>query len=212
MSEKYPLSWPTGWRRTTNRKMANFSRQTHKYENGQKMFTGHRNLSVSEANERVLRELRAMGARDVLVSTNLELTTFGLPRSNQRNPSDPGVAVYWEIRKKAQCIAVDQYTTVADNLAAVAASLQALRSIERHGGAQIMERAFQGFAQLPEHSGQNWRQILGFSEDDRPNPSLVEERFRTCARKMHPDAGGTHEEMSRLTSARRDALAELATA
>ncbi|KVD37855.1 hypothetical protein WJ41_22830 [Burkholderia ubonensis] len=60
-----------------------------------------------------------------------------------------GVAVYWETRAGARRVmAIDQYTRVADNLAAVAATLDAMRAIERHGGARILERAFTGFAAL----------------------------------------------------------------
>src|SRR6266404_3433093 len=123
MAERYPLSWPAGWKRTVNREQARFKRQTHSYENGQKMRTGSRELSVSEANDRVLKELRTMGTFDALISTNLMLTSFGTPRSNQREPKDPGVAVYWEQKGKPQCMAIDQYDRVADNLAAIAASL-----------------------------------------------------------------------------------------
>jgi len=46
-------------------------------------------------------------------------------------------------------MAIDIYDTVAGNLAAVAATLDAMRAIERHGGAQILKRAFQGFKALP---------------------------------------------------------------
>src|ERR1700747_2982171 len=131
MAERYPLSWPAGWKRTVDREEARFHRETHVYQDGVKRRTGSRELSVSESNDRVLRELRAMGVYDSLISTNVKLTTFGTPKSGQREPEDPGVAVYWEQKGKPQCMAIDQYDRVADNLAAIAASLAALRAIER---------------------------------------------------------------------------------
>src|SRR5271168_1264112 len=61
---KYPLCWPAGWKRTVNRERARFKKQTHAIQNGQRMWTGSRGLSVSEANERVVKELRAMWVPD----------------------------------------------------------------------------------------------------------------------------------------------------
>src|SRR6266850_3151352 len=209
MAERYPLSWPAGWKRTVNREEARFRRETHVYSDGVKQRTGARELSVSEANDRVLRELRAMGVYDSMISTNLTLTTFGTPRSNQKEPQDPGVAVYWEQKGKPQCMAIDQYDRVADNLAAIAASLGALRAIKRHGGAQIMERAFLGFAQLPAETGKPWRDVLQFHPTAKQTLGQLEERYRAVAAKRHPDAGGSVESFHELTAARDSALREI---
>jgi hypothetical protein len=91
------------------------------------------------------------------------LRNDGLPLSKQREPEDPGVAVYWKTDGKSLVIAADCYTKIADNLAAVAATLDAMRAIERHGGAAILERAFTGFTALPAPmTGQKpWRDVLG---------------------------------------------------
>lgn len=79
----------------------------------------------------------------------------GFPRSGQSEPSDGGVAVYWLTSTgETKCIAIDRYDRVADNLAAVAATLDAMRAIERHGGAtgamcstqQTRRAAIAGFA------------------------------------------------------------------
>jgi hypothetical protein len=209
MAERYPLSWPAGWKRTVNRDRANFSRETHSYVNGVRQRVGRRELSVSEAAERVHKELRAMSVADFVVSTNLTLTTFGTPRSGQREPTDPGVAVYWEKRGKPQCMAIDQYDRVADNLAAVAASLGALRSIERHGGAQIMERAFIGFAALPASTQRPWREVLGFSSAVNPDGDMVQAAFIRLAKQRHSDHGGSDSAMAELNIARDAALREI---
>lgn len=206
---RFPLSWPTGWKRTKNRQEARFSRKTHGVnQEGKRYTSGSRELSVSEATERAIRELNAMNARNILISTNLQLTTYGVPRSNQRAPEDPGVAIYWERNGKPQCMAIDQYDRVADNLAAVAVSLQGLRAVERHGGAQIMERAFIGFAQLPESTGRHWREVLGIS--GLPSVHIIETAFRELARERHPDyQSGSHIGMAELNAAREAALREL---
>jgi hypothetical protein len=106
-------------------------------------------------------------------------------------------------------MAIDLYDRVADNLAAIAASLEALRAIERHGGAQIMERAFLGFAQLPA-STKPWRVILQIPDDAEVTEAYVTERFRTMAAIAHPDKRtGSHLVMAELNAARAAALAEL---
>lgn len=199
----YPLSWPDGWARVPSykRKSATFSRY------------GDR-LTIQSGLNRVLQQLELMGIRkdDILVSTNVPTRLDGLPRSDQRKPSDPGVAVYWRKKQDApmQCMAIDIYDEVADNLGAVAATLAALRAIERHGGAQVQERSFRGFTALP--GGQrSWREVMdipaGFVTKE-----VVEERFRCLARKLHPDVGGSESAMAELNVAREEALKEIAAA
>lgn len=156
---KYPLTWPTGWKRTEayRRADAAFSK-------------AGRPLSVYDGTTRLLAELRRFGVResDVIISTNVKLRQDGLPLSNQSEPQDSGAAVYWKRGGKNQVMATDRYTKVADNLAALAATLDAMRAIERHGGAVILERAFLGFTALPEPKG--WRSVLAIPDGVDVNP------------------------------------------
>lgn len=187
----HPLSWPHGWVRTPDneRQRARFSSQGSRWSSRYR-----RELSVALAIERVLDELRALGVPrgEAIISTNMELRNNGLPRSSQRPPDDPGVAVYWSHGdgREPRCMAVDQYDRVADNLAAIAATLSAMRAIERHGGAEILNRAFTGFAALPAPAGGgfSWWEELGV----QPTASADEIRaaYRALARKHHPDAPG----------------------
>lgn len=212
MSEKprYPLSWPEGWKRTTSRKAAQFG--VAGTVSGQFSRTDKKKLSVENAFDRLERELDAFDikADTVIVSTNLKLNMRGVPAGNVGEPSDPGVAVYWTRNGKAQCMAIDVYTRVADNLAAVAASLSAMRAIERHGGAQILERAFIGFAQITARRGRPWREVLGFKADATPSAETVDDFFKTAARRVHSDHhGGNDEKMIELNEARAEAIREL---
>jgi hypothetical protein len=214
MAERYPLSWPAGWRRTVIRAEARFARETHSIVDGVRRRTGRRELSVSESHDRVLRELRAMGVYDSVISTNLKLTSFGTPRSKQSEPKDPGAAVYWEKGGKPQCMAIDQYDRVADNLAAIAASLEALRAIERHGGAQIMERAFLGFAALPASVSKPWREVFGLQKTfivplGEHGRAVIEDLFRSLAKTRHPDRGGDQVLFQEIVEAREAAVREL---
>lgn len=193
----YPLSWPAGWKRTPAhaRRRALFNAQSKvygRYPNGDTYaHTRKRDLTVSDALNRVLDELRALGVERsaVILSTNLLLRNDGEPRSGQREPDDPGAAIYWT-RTKAEgqrCMAIDQYDRVADNLAAIAATLGAMRAIERHGGAEILDRAFTGFAALPapENAPTGWWSVLGVERTATMDE--IRTAYRTLAKKYHPD-------------------------
>lgn len=210
----YPLAWPTGWPRTPSyrRKSASFGKGDSTYRDGVR-YTSRRALTVFDGVERVLVELSRMGIdrQDVVISTNVPTRLDGLPRSGEARPEDPGVAVYWQEAIGARRVmAIDIYTEVADNLAAVAATLEAMRAIERHGGAQILERAFTGFAALPEPGkSKHWRDIFGFGTlaATRKDVDLV---YRRLASAAHPDRGGTNEQMAELNRARDQAYEECA--
>jgi hypothetical protein len=198
----FPLTWPVGWKRCTSRTRAKFGRAgagRRPPEQGGG-YDGKKSLTIEQATRRVLDELKRFGIPDwnIIVSTNLELRNDGLPRSNQRAPIDPGAAVYWKRGKEERCMAIDRYDRVADNLAAIAATLNAMRAIERHGGAAILDRAFTGFAALaaPEQPFE----VLGVGA--HASKEEVERAFRLLASKHHPDRGGDEETMARINRAR----------
>lgn len=216
MSERkaFPLSWPDGWKRTASmsRTHAHFGKtDTFQSQQGQSTYAGKKRLSVSDAVERLLDQFRRMGVPDwnVIVSTNVPLRLDGMPRSD-KEPADPGAAVYWkkDDKQAMRCMAIDRYTRVADNLAAIAATLEAMRAIERHGGGTILERAFLGFAALPERATQHWREVLGI--EGTPTPQLIEDRFRALAQVHHPDKGGDRNKFEEIVQARDAARLELA--
>lgn len=207
MIAAYPLQWPDGWPRTK------YHMRTHGRFSTSRNSTRSmkQDLSVADGVERVLLELSrfGIGRDDIVISTNLKTRLDGLPRSDQKAPEDPGVAVYWETRKGGRKVmAVDQYLKVADNLAAVAATLDAMRAIERHGGAQILDRAFTGFTALPPPTTRTWREIIGVPPSVRDMPS-VRIAYRRRASEVHPDKGGTHEAMTELNVALAAAEKEL---
>jgi hypothetical protein len=151
---------------------------------------------------------------NVIISSNVAVRRDGLPYSNQREPGDSGVAVYFRSRtskpSEEKCIAVDRYDRVADNLAAIAATIDAMRAIERHGGAEILERAFTGFTALPPpmSAGRPWWQVLRISENGEPSGVTIqdaEEQYRKLAREYHPDMGGDADKMAELNDAIRQA-------
>jgi hypothetical protein len=213
---RYPLSWPAGWPRTPSAKRgrAQFGKHFTRFDSATNStsYGGKQQLSIAAATERLDLELRRIGAQhDFLLSTNVPTRLDGLPRSDRAEPSDPGVAVYWKRKGKNQCMAIDRYDRVADNIGAVAATLEYLRGIERHGGGVILDRAFQGFAQLPAAiiTAEPWRSVLDFASNANLTIEDVEERFRKLAHDRHADKGGNDDEMRRLIQARTEARREL---
>lgn len=188
-AEAFPLHWPPGWRR-----MDPSDRRTARF--------GHRaqGVSIAEAVKRVQLELGRLGAKDAVISTDLELRKDGLPYSNQPQPKDPGAAVYWRVGKDTRCIALDDYDRIADNIAAIAATLEAMRVIDRHGGAQILDRAFVGFNLLPAPEQRRWWwEVLGVHP--KATRDEVEAAYKKLRSSAHPDNGGDAELFYEVTNA-----------
>lgn len=206
--DSFPLHWPIGWPRTKpgDRKRGNFKRR-----GGSNAF-GYRplhNVTVAQAIQRIEDELRAMDGPSrhwtridpgkTVISTNLRVRkSDGGPASSQREPDDPGVAVYFELDGKMQCIPCDAYDNVAQNLAAVAATLNALRTLERHGSG-IMERAFTGFEALPHLAESPWWEVLMVPAD--APAEVVEKQYRRLRSDYHPDHGGSDYQFNRIQKA-----------
>ena len=172
----FPLAWPVGKPRTpaAQRKAGKFR-------------SSGRELTVAVAAARVEDELQKLGARWPLISSNVELTLSGRPRSGQREPDDRGVCVYFQMGGKPYAMACDRYTTVADNLAAVAAHIDATRAIERHGVATAAE-TLQAFQALAAPGAAHWTATLGLSRD-QATPETIKAAHRRLLAGAHPRRG-----------------------
>lgn len=218
----YPLHWPEGWKRTTPgaRDDGRFGKREHRHGSS---YASLVNLTVADGIKRVLAELEHLQVRrdDLVISTNLPTRLDGFPRSDAANPADPGVTVWWCTRKgQPRCMACDRYTRVADNLAAIAASLEAMRAISRHGSAEILDRAYTGFTALPAPDVitlgaaiRPWRDVLGLTSFER-SLQAVEDAYRRLASQYHPDKHQdnpvlAHTRMAELNAARDAARKEL---
>jgi hypothetical protein len=205
--DRFPLCWPSGWPRTSPDKRRD-ARFDTSFERGRTQLVG---------------TLKKMGARkhNIVISTNVPLRRDGQPYASQSELGrweDVGVAVYWidESGGKAvsRVMACDQWTTVADNLRAIGASLEALRSLQRWGSTSIMDRAFAGFVALPESTKRHWRDVLGLTTNGVSGFSItrtdIDVAYRAKAARCHPDAGGSHDAMVELNRAREEALQAIA--
>ncbi len=197
MTTAFPLHWPDGWPRTEPRR---------RKSPGAKF--GYR-LTIAKARDRLLNELRLMGARNVVISSNLKLRNDGLPYSQQTRIEDEGVAVYFTREDRQMVMAHDRWWSPEANINALALAIAGMRQMERHGGATMLERAFAGFEALPAPTEEPyWMDVLdvnysGVTLDE------AKQNYRRMAMEVHPDNGGTTEEMTRLNTAMETAQREL---
>jgi len=202
VTQAFPLQWPNGRPRkpAARRGDAAF---------GKRSSDGWlKNLTLAQARDRLQGELDRFRVKSVVLSTNVELRLDGLPKSGQADPDDPGVALYFDLGGKPHVLACDTYRRVADNIAALAAHIEATRKIERLGVATAAEM-FAGFQALPAPGSTPWWQVLGV----QPSAAVaaIEAAFKRLARERHPDvAGGSHELMADLNRARDEGLQERA--
>jgi hypothetical protein len=153
MADAFPLQWPHGVPRAKTRQDSNFR------------------VHHSTAYDEMMRELELFGARNVVVSTNIPLRRDGTPYRDGMAEllQDSGVAV-WFMRKQRQiCLPCDSYRRPWENIRAISKSIEAMRSMERHGAHQILDQAFTGFAALPPPDGKKpWHEVLGVQATAKP--------------------------------------------
>jgi len=192
---RYPLEWPAGWRRCRSRRWGKFKSEG-------------KSITVSVASARLEKELAKLGARNATLSTNISLRLDGRPRSDER-PTDPGAAIYFTFKGRATVLACDTFTDVADNIAALAAHLEALRAIERYGVGTI-EQALAGYKALPADTAADWRSVFGLPKSGPVTKDDVDREFKRLAREKHPDvARDDGAAMAHLNRARDYAEQEL---
>lgn len=187
----YPLTWPTGWKHTPIHLRRGSPFKT----------------SSDKAQRNVIRQLDLLGARQVIVSSNLKLRNDGYPYAQQPRCEDEAIAIYFRRKGKDMVFACDQYRRREDNMHAIGLSIEALRGLERWGASDMMERAFTGFAALPPPF--DWRTILGFVPSDTPTLDQVERNYRDLISGAHPDQGGDNDAFVDLNLARDEARKEL---
>jgi hypothetical protein len=196
-AEAFPLQWPEGWPRTA----------PHRRESDNRFGGKVYGLNMGRTRDQLIAELQRLGAGSVVISTNVALRNDGLPYATQKQISDPGVAVYFMLKKRPMVMAVDRYTSVAGNMRSLTLAIEAMRQLERHGGGTMMEHAFTGFAALaPPDWKKPWREVFGVQPDWRGDITAL---YREKAKNRHPDAGGSDSLMAELNVAFAEAKREM---
>lgn len=197
-----PDVWPTGLRTPS------WERQYSRFKAG---WTATMDL--------LQRELRHLDAVEPIVIEAgyqpHEIRLDGRPRANAKL-SDPAVIVSFGSRLGPLRYAADTYHEHADNLRAIALTLEHLRAVDRYGVTKRGEQ-YQGWAALPpsgegamsadeaeafiRHHG-----VPAPDEDDyvREIAKIPLVRFyRRAAKRLHPDVGGDPAEWAKLDRARQ---------
>jgi hypothetical protein len=185
----YPLCWPDNKPRAAERQRSPFK------------------TTLPKAEREIEQEMRMWRARGYVVSMSAR---------HRVRQFDPGVALWWNqpITGKPipelRVLACDSYQEVADNLHAIARTLEGLRAFERYG-TYTREQAIEGARlALPPPTrvdGPHWSEVLGV---ERNWPlGAIEAVWKTKAEKAHPDRGGSLDEMARLNAAIDEARKEL---
>lgn len=196
-AEAFPLQWPDGWPRTPDWKRESDNRF------GGKVY----GLQPGRVRDQLVEELGRLGAKNVVISTNIALRQDGLPYANQRAVADPGVAVYFTLKGGPLAMARDRFKTVVGNMRSLTLAIEAMRQLERHGGSTMMERAFQGFAAIAAPDWKKpWREVFGVKPDWSGDITAL---YREKARNRHPDAGGSDTLMAELNVAYAEAKLDL---
>jgi hypothetical protein len=189
--DAFPLSWPAWKERTPD-----FRRRRARFGRG-------RGASLTNARTQVLHELRLMGAKNIVINSNMRTRQDGLPYSVQPKLEDPGVAVYFFWKTAPHCMATDKWDRVEDNLYAIALHLDALRGQQRWGVGDA-HTAFAGFRQLMAAEAKRpWWEILGVPENATKDE--LKARFHDLALKHHPDHGGNANQMAEINAAFQEA-------
>jgi hypothetical protein len=188
MVDAYPLQWPAGWKRTTNRARSRFGEKDHS-NYGLKLVTHSKALSYT------LAEIERLEVKSKVVSTNLQLRNYGLPYASQRLLQDPGVAVYFTKDGKERCIPCDKWDRVEDNLYAIGKTIEALRGIERWGAKDMVTAAFKGFEALPYYSDGDKIKQTDYFEGCRDRYE-VRQKYLLLVKSLHPDVGGDKNEFT----------------
>jgi hypothetical protein len=195
--EAHPLAWPNGWPRT----------RSHARKNDRCFHGKNSRLSVARVRNQLLDELHLLGARDIVLSSNVPTRSDGLLHSDPRRLDDPGIAIYFKLRGKQIVMARDGFISVAGNLRSLALAIEALRQLERHGGSLMLERAFEGFRAIaPSDWKKPWREVFGIKTDWNGDLTGL---YREKARIRHRDAGGSDTLMAELNVAYQEGSQEL---
>jgi hypothetical protein len=174
MVQAYPIQWPKNYPRAEQRKRSSFQKCT-----------------PAKCREEVTHEVKLLGGKDLVISTNVPINKDGSARSGWGGAiDDPGVAAYFSYKGKLRVIACDKWITIEENLRAIYLTISAQRGIGRWGTAQMMDATFDGMLALPDPKDFKSEGKRYF--DDCKTMEEVRARYKNLAMAEHPDQEGNN--------------------
>lgn len=143
-------------------------------------------------------EAEKLGGKRLVLQVDLQawdIRRDGLPKSNARYGSNPGVIVSFDSRYGPLRYATDAYGDWKSNLRAIALGLEALRAVDRYGVSKRGEQ-YRGWTAITGGSGsalfatrddaETWMRKAA-AEEGIDSWSGWESLYKALARRMHPD-------------------------
>ena len=169
--KQWPLEWPHGVERTKKPQKSAFR------------------VTPDTAQGNLYRELRLLGARNIVVSSNSPLRNDGRAMAIARGrpqPLHPGVVVYFALNGKPKFEKCDHWNAVCDNMQAIAKTIEAKRAIERYK-ASSMDDMVRDVPLLPGPGGttntetpETWHSVLQVSP--QAELAVIEVTYRKLAK------------------------------
>lgn len=181
-----PLQWPIGWARARHRSRSQFRSGIHW-------------PSVAETADDLTAELARLGAREIVITTNLPVSRGGRFNGEAAMPYDVGASVFFRVDGNPRALACDKWLRVACNLRAISKHVEAIRGQARWGCGSI-EQALGGYKLLTALDAPKlWYEVLGLP----PSASWaeVERRRAVLLAQHHPDRGGAHAQAADINRA-----------
>jgi len=178
MKFEYPMQWLPQQPRTKRPARARFGKH-----------------SLSSAGNFIENELRLLGAKNCIISTNLQTKLSGGFYANQK-VEDAGIVIYFDLKGTGKAMACDRWDRPEDNLWALNLSISAIRGLERWGGSEFLDGLFTGFKALPSPEDVTNVTVRYFSGDiDLEEGKAI---FKNLALELHPDKGGNPDKFMEL--------------
>lgn len=171
----FPLGWPVGYSRTASDNI-----ESSRFR-----------VTFAAARSHLETECEAIGATDIIISTDWPLVGDGNMKPSTRQPDDTGVAVYFTLDGVERVFCCDAWDKVESNLRAIGLTFEMLRAVERYRVSDMMNRLFAGFKSLPENAtvnGVTWWKYFNLEPD--ASPAAIRAAIRAKQKECHPDKHG----------------------
>ena len=198
------VEWPDGFERTAER-------EREPYPHGFR-------VDRRQAFENILEELKKLGAEEVRIDSGATKKTVNPNALSQdSDPDDPSVVVYFSKDGQDFAVPCDKWDNVRDNAQAIAKYLDAKRALDRYG-VKTVESEFTTQKLPPGEDHDPGEATAGGDDfDDKPPHKVLgvasdadDDEIKAAARALkkeyHPDTGGDIGKFNRVLEAEKTLL------
>ena len=96
----------------------------------------------------LLASLYGMGAEDIMVTVSASIGAGGFPLEGQNKDDASGVAAYFTHESRYHVIHCDKYVTLRENMRALTITINAIKTVIKHGNVNTARKILIGFARF----------------------------------------------------------------